>query len=322
MKSTWNHFKMEGYNYMRIYSTIQRFKRNGTAEFQKAKKRRTRVFTDKNINRIERQFEKNPSLTIRNCAIKTNIPKSSVFHIKKKILGINGFSKKSAPKYKEGQEKRAKTGCRKIYRNHAREKVIIMDDESYVFADPSEAPGKKYYHAKQRGKVPIAHKFKPKTKFSTKYLVWQAIDEQGHVSEPYISTGTINGRLYKKILKDYLLPFIEKYHNKSDVIFWPDMASSHYCKDVIDWLNENDIKYVPRKDNAPNVPQARPIEKYWAISKKEYSKEKKQPKSKVGFARVWRRVSSKVAEKSAQKLMSTCRRKLRTISNEGVFSTL
>ena len=85
------------------------------------------------------------------------------------------------------------------------------------------------------------------------------------------------------------------------------------------------MKYVARKDNAPNVPQARPIERYWAIlalCKKEYKNLKKQPKKQTQFTRKWKMISTKVAENSAQNLMKVCRRNVRKIANEGVYSVL
>jgi hypothetical protein len=31
------------------------------------------------------------------------------------------------------------------------------------------------------------------------------------------------------------------------------------------WLEEHRIPFVPRNDNPPNLPQARPIENFWAL---------------------------------------------------------
>ena len=35
-----------------------------------------------------------------------------------------------------------------------------------------------------------------------------------------------------------LLPFLRKYHPDGKYVFWPDQASSHYAKKVIDWFAE------------------------------------------------------------------------------------
>lgn len=45
------------------------------------------------------------------------------------------------------------------------------------------------------------------------------------------------------------------------------MATVHYAKENIDWLNEQNIEFVKKKENTPNFPHGRPIEKYWALCK-------------------------------------------------------
>ena len=48
---------------------------------------------------------------------------------------------------------------------------------------------------------------------------------------------------------------------------WHGMASSHYCKDFIEWLKSINIQLVAKKDNAPKVCSTRPIERFWALRK-------------------------------------------------------
>jgi len=50
-------------------------------------------------------------------------------------------------------------------------------------------------------------------------------------------------------------------------LFWPDLASSHYAKIVTEHFEAEGINYVLKKDNPPNVPEARPIEDFWGILK-------------------------------------------------------
>lgn len=65
-----------------------------------------------------------------------------------------------------------------------------------------------------------------------------------------------------------LKQFIEKHHADGNYMFWPDLASCHYSKKTTDWLTGQNIPFVPKKDNPPNVPQARPIENFWSILKR------------------------------------------------------
>jgi hypothetical protein len=51
---------------------------------------------------------------------------------------------------------------------------------------------------------------------------------------------------------------------EGDAIFWLDKASAHYANVVIQHLRSVEINIVEKKDNPTNLPQARPIERYWA----------------------------------------------------------
>ncbi|CAM4826299.1 unnamed protein product, partial [Rotaria magnacalcarata] len=64
-----------------------------------------------------------------------------------------------------------------------------------------------------------------------------------------------------------LMPFVTSYHNKEKVLFWPDLASSHYGNNVLQYLDQNDAQFVDNKFSPQNCPQARPIETLWSILK-------------------------------------------------------
>ena len=61
------------------------------------------------------------------------------------------------------------------------------------------------------------------------------------------------------------MPFIEKYHHKKKVLFWPDLARSHYGLKVMEYLDQNGIHFVSQQKNPQNSPQARPVETLWSI---------------------------------------------------------
>ena len=47
---------------------------------------------------------------------------------------------------------------------------------------------------------------------------------------------------------------------------------------MVNWLRSQNISFVERQNNAPNRPQVRSIEKYWALCKKEYKKSSRAQK--------------------------------------------
>ena len=55
------------------------------------------------------------------------------------------------------------------------------------------------------------------------------------------------------------------------------------------YLIEQNFEFVPKKKNLPNLPQARPIEQFWAICKQRYPAHNKIPKNLIGFKRIWKK---------------------------------
>ncbi len=319
---TYKHFMAEGINYTTIRNIILRYEERGTAITKSPPGAKPKP---QNLNlkeRIKKVIEKNRSISCRNAALKLHISKSHYNEIKVHKLGIKAYRKKLALKYKGDQEIRAKKACRKIYRQKVLKnptKVLIIDDETYVPEDPKLIPGVEFYHCKNRSGVPVEQTLKAKEKFPKKYLIWQAIDEHGNASCPYVSMGTMTGEIYlKECLKKRLLPFIKKHHKVEDIVLWMDLAPAHYKAEVIEWLKANNIDFITKRDNAPNVPQARPIEKFWAICKAEYKKRKVGAKNVKSMAKIWTNISNKKAGESAQKLMKEARRNLRAIAYGGV----
>jgi hypothetical protein len=49
-------------------------------------------------------------------------------------------------------------------------------------------------------------------------------------------------------------------HPDNNYVLWPDLASLHYAKISTEWLEANNIDFVAKQHNPPNLPQARPIE--------------------------------------------------------------
>lgn len=317
-KDTVKHFLQEGAIRTSIYRIIRRYEETGEVSFKKIPGRDRTVTVPRNVNRVKSIFDKTPSTSVRVAADKLKISKSSVARMKRNDLHLKAYVKQSAPKYIKDQEERAKRGCRRVYNSQLR-KVLVIDDETYVPADPNDVPGKQYFHSTSRNDVTYDQKIVPKAKFFSKYLVWQAIDEFGNVSEPYISSASMNAKVYlNECIIKRLIPFIDKHHSRDKVIFWPDMATCHYATEVTRYLESEEIDFVRKEKNAPNVPQARGIEMFWSLCKKQYKKRSEKPKSIKAFKQRWTRLSKEVAAKSGTAVMRRAANNLRKIAFKGV----
>jgi hypothetical protein len=318
-------FESPIFNRRTLYRILSDFEKTGSVKLKPRTGRKGNKMARQNARRVRTKFEKNPGKTVTKVAAELKMKRSTVGYVKLKVCGLKARSKKPAPKYTEEQAARAKRNCRKIYRNRilsGSSKIVILDDESYFPLDPSDLSYRQFYHAATPGNVCPSERTKGKAKFFQKVMVWQAIDEKGNRSEPCFFQGTINGDVYlKECIRKRLIPFIKKYHKVEDVLFWPDLASCHYTEAVRNELDSAGIDYIGKHENAPNVPQARPIEIFWGVLKKKYLARKKSVKNLNGFKRVYRQLDKSFTKKSAQELMRQLRRNVRKIGYEGVLAT-
>jgi len=122
----------------------------------------------------------------------------------------------------------------------------------------------------------------------------------------------------KECIRKRLVPFIKN----RKVLFWPDLASCHYTSEVTNFLRGESIDFVEKSQNAPNVPQARPIERFWALCKQEYAKRSTPAKNLNSFSRIWSKISSKIAKNHGRAIMQNFRKKLWQIGKNGVYATV
>lgn len=324
IKSTCRHFMHEGYHRFTIKRIVNRYVESGSVEHKAKTGRIAKICSLQMIRRVGKFLQKEPNISNRAASARLGLEPSTYRFIKVTKLGIRARKKRVAPKYVDQQAERAKRACRFIYRKKllsGDEKVLVIDDETYVQMDNQQVAGNQYYHARQPGDVSPAQRLRSCQKFPKKFLVWQCLDEAGHVSEPFICEGTMNWEIYlKECLQKRMLPFIQKYDLAGRVLFWPDMATCHYKREVVDWLRAQKIDFVEKNENAPNVPQARPIEKFWALCKGEYRRRSSGAKNLNSFKRIWKNIADKVAQKSAPALMKEARRNLKLIGYKGVYA--
>ena len=76
----------------------------------------------------------------------------------------------------------------------------------------------------------------------------------------------MNQKIYlNESFKKRLISF--RHHLDGQYLFWSDLASAHYAKTVVGFLEEKKVNFVERRDNPANLPECRPIEIFWSILK-------------------------------------------------------
>ena len=168
----------------------------------------------------------------------------------------------------ELQRKAARPKCSRLFFKY-KKTHFVLDDESYFTLSNTTLAGNDRFYSDNVQNTPYDVKNKLVAKYEDKLLVWIAISQNG-ISKPlFFKSGlAINQHVYKnQCLTNGLLPFINKYHKRDKYVFWPDLASSHYAKSVLEFLNYKNVAFVPKYLNPANVPKVRPIEDFWGLLK-------------------------------------------------------
>lgn len=286
---------------------------------------RPRVLNQFREGRLIQASKHRIGISQRKLARRFHIGKTTVFRTLSR-QNVLFRKRRKAPKYTEAQLQRIPRCCRALRRVHFANKLIVMDDEKYFTLANSEMKGNDGFYTDDYANVPDDVRFKSKKKFEDKILVWCAISEAGFISQPYIGVvrgEALNAERYIDRCLSKLLQFLNTNHANDQIMFWPDLASCHYARITRDWYEANNINFVPKVDNPPNLPQARPIEDFWALlSRKVYNNGWEAQNQE----QLRRRISGKIREINAdgvvQRMMQRVRRKLRQIEDNGPLSII
>ena len=183
-------------------------------------------------------------------------------------------------------------------------------------------PGNNIYYSDDPKNAPPDVKYKFKKKFEPKVMLYIAVSNKG-VSEPYFRKSglAVNQHVYKNdCLRSIFLPFIKKHHQNDDCVFWPDKASSHYAKSVVQFLNADNIPFVPKSRNPTNLPQCRPIEDFFGQLAQMVYKENWKAKNVKQLQNRIRNCLRKIDVSGVQGSCDHIRKNLRIVYQNGPFS--
>lgn len=280
---------------------------------------RPRLLTGHRANWLIESAKNKIGMSLRKLSRRYGVSKDTISRELKR-RGIQYRKRKKCPKYTQNQLARIPRCCRALRRTHfANNKVIVIDDEKYFTLSNSEIKGNDGFYTDNVEDCPDNVKYKQKAKFADKVLVWCAISTGG-ISRPYVGRvrgEALNSESYIRNCLTKLINFIHQNHAQDDIMFWPDLASCHYARETQNWLNAHNIPFVPKNDNPPNLPQARPIEDFWAIlSRKVYGGGWEAENEQQLRRRICRKIRE-IDIETVQGLMRDVPRRLRIVEDHG-----
>ena len=265
---TINHFKAEGISRSTIYSIIQRAEEGIPPERRSGGGRKAKIMTKSGLSKLSKLFDHKCGISQRKGA---KIMKCTQAYINKTLktkTSIKKRKKTKIPKRTTTQKDKVRTLCSRLYKKY-KDFIWVLDDESYFTLANTEINGNDNYYSSDVSVTPNDVKYKKKKKFEEKLLVYAIISPFG-ISSPYIvPSGTaIDQNVYvDKCLRKKLLPYLNELPENSNYIFWPDLASAHYSNKATNYLTANNITFVTKSENPPNLPECRCIEDFWSCVK-------------------------------------------------------
>ena len=322
------HFEKEGFRRRTIYDIINRINEGTDDKKKPGGGRPAKPLTPRIADDLVQRFDGEAGASKTRAAIRHNVSRTVIDKWLDQ-LGIEKKVRKKIPMTTENQKKKQKQILRKISRQEFKASNdnihVLMDDETYLDFNGYNCGKNKYYY--ESGLLPVDEekKYITKTKFPNKIMVWIAISPKGF-SKPYFRRqreGAVNGQVYREeCIKKRLIPFIRQHYPEDNYIFWPDLASSHYAKPVIELLEEQRIKVLSKDRNPPNVPQLRPIETFWSHFKSRVFDNGFQPKTIEDLEKRAKKILTTFDQKYCENLMKEVGRKIRVAAERGPLSCI
>ena len=127
--------------------------------------------------------------------------------------------------------------------------------------------------------------------------------------------GNITGQVYKKLLEDHLVPFIESLDDEKTYVFQDDNAPVHRANLVLAWKDENLISSLPWPAQSPDLIL---IEHLWDHLGRKVQEHKPIPRNKRELASVLEEEWVKIEESVLENLVNSMPRRVKdVISSKG-----
>lgn len=265
---TVNHFKDEGIARSTIYDIIKRAEDGISSERRKGTGKKPKIMTKSGLSRLCKLFDHKCGISQRKSARIMRCSPSLINKTLKVKTLIRKRKKTKIPCRTSDQKAKIRSLCSRLYKNY-RDFIWVLDDESYFTLSNTELNGNDNYYSSDVSLTPNEVKYKRKKKFEEKLLVYVVISPYG-ISSPYLlpSNTAVDQHVYvDKFLSKKLLPYLNELPENTKYIFWPDLARAHYSNKATRFLLENNIKFVTKSENPPNLPECRCIEDFWSCVK-------------------------------------------------------
>ena len=245
----------------------------------KKKEIKRRVVDDRLKGRIKRMMKSKANMSSRQVANKLADEGKMISH--QTVLRVShekGLNKKKTPKtfhLTEPQKQKRVVFARKHL--HARLSRFIFLDESYV-VDVSHPNTRNDGHWLPANQEP---KSQPVRSHPRSISVFALISTWGK-SELHYYTKSMDSQLFTRLVRKALKEIDPNHQHNATLVM--DSATIHTSKHTTRWLDQHNIKYIPKEEWPASSPDFNPIENVWSTL--QYKVRNRSPKTMIGLKRV------------------------------------
>ena len=321
---TYSNFKSE-LSKATIYRNMNSIDENGTI-VRKEGSGRPQKLSPSEKQKLAKSVNNKTGVSQRKLGKKFNVSQRTIGRDLKR-LGVTVRKRKRAPKQTPQQVQRQNERLQVLVNTSFSDDStceIVMDDESYFTLDGTGMPGNDIFYTKDISKTPNDVRFRRQAKFPTKIMVWAVISCRGIKLKVFPKNSpSMDNEIYRTQCLTKVLNFVDKhYETRDEVLFWPDLATCHYHKKNLEWMEQNGLKFVPKNENPPNAPQIRPIEKYWALLKQQTYAGNWSAKTPEQLESRIKRCAKLVPQETIMKMFDNLKDKVQKAARDGLDSLL
>ena len=256
-----------------VSKAIQRFRETGINADRPRSGRPITATTRQNIQRVKRKIchctgddeghIHSKKGSARKIAKQLGIGRDAAHRMIVDALGMKSRKTREGQLLSDDVKNLRVTRAKKLLRRFAndRHRRILFTDEKWFNVEQSH--NSQNDRIWRRNPLPPELKIVERTQKPKQVMVWAGVHWSGRTELIFVPEGVkVNGPVYRKMLKDQVLPWSEEYFGDKEWTFQQDGAPSHRASETQDWIAENfkdfikvDTHWTKRDGEwAPNSP--------------------------------------------------------------------
>ncbi len=252
-----------------VFRHIQEFKSTGKTS-RKIHKREKTVCTAERKKRIREKVRRNPARSMRQLAKEENVPKTTMWHLVRKELGMFPFKKRRRQLLSEATKfKRLQRGRDLLCQlQQSTLPPILWTDEKLFTVQAVHNHQNDRVLAGRKEDIPVELRTAFRRQKPPSVMVWAGVTTDGRKTPLiFMEEGVkVDQAVYLDLLSEVVLPWVKEEYGDTPLLFQQDEAPSHTAKIVQEWCKDMFSHFWSKSEWPPSSPDLTPMDfGIWSI---------------------------------------------------------